>query len=102
MNQSKKCGSIIVALSIVLALAALTFSDNPCHTETPMIDVFLRCLHISIIADIPDVPTKFPLLACAALLAVGILVLKGALPFPSVAKNDVSDESTSQSPKNDA
>jgi hypothetical protein len=106
VERQKKFGSIAIASSLVLAIASLVFSENLCYAGTlgdSWLNMLLICLRINVYEEIPGnsfadhiyIPTKYVLLACAAVLAVGILWLKGALPVPSEkAKTESVNPST--------
>ena len=90
MERNKKIGLITIILALTLAAASLVFSSNPCHYETPLTSVLLNCIRIDLpdytlfneFAREPHVLTKYLLLACFILFAIGFLWLKGALSAP--------------------
>ena len=94
MEQNRKYGSITVMASILLALASVVFSENPCYAGTPgansWFDIIFLCLRIniyeensgSLVGERTYLLTKYLLLACATLFAVGILWYAGALSTP--------------------
>lgn len=102
MEHHKKLGTITMALSVVLALAFFALSTSGCYPgtindESP-VKWFLFCLHVVVYEAIPDnqfadhiyLPTKYLLLFCAGLFAVGGLWYRGALPIPAKLKTLVS------------
>lgn len=103
MEREKKFGSITIASAFVLAIASLVFSENPCYAGTlgdSWVNLLLLCLRINVYEEIPGnsvaehvyIPTKYMLLVCAAILAIGILWLKGALPIPRPTAANKSTE----------
>lgn len=94
MDQTRKVGVITIVVSLVLAATAVAFSTNPCHAEVPLTSVLLNCIRIEDLPDFgeytsvmkPYVLTKYLLLACAVLAAIGYLWLKGVLPVPGVGQ----------------
>ena len=94
MEQHKQFGISAIAASIILAIASVVFSENLCYApETPFINLLLICRRVNIYEEIPGnqfadhlyLPTKYLLLACATIFAVGFLWLKGAIPVPAFA-----------------
>jgi len=96
MERSKKVGTVAIVASVVLAIASVVFSENLCYAGSPAaeswLNLLLICLRVNIYEETPDnqfddhiyiyVPTKYLLLACATLLAVGTLWYTGALSVP--------------------
>ena len=94
MERHKKFGLLATAASLVFAAASLVFSENLCYAGSPAaeswLNLLLVCLRINVYEEIPGnqfsdhlyVPTKYLLLACITLLAVGVLWYRGALPVP--------------------
>ena len=94
MERHKRFGIIAITASIILAIASLVFSENPCYAGSPSwLDLLLMCLRVNVYEETPGyilgdhiyLQTKYLLLACAALLAVGVLWHKGAIPVPGGA-----------------
>ena len=84
MKNYKNLGLAIVLISPVLAFSAFVFSENPCAASSPSsTNVLLHCLRITIYQDFSDplngedyfVYTKYLLLACVALAAIGAFLL---------------------------
>jgi hypothetical protein len=101
MERGKKFGLIAIACAAVLAIASLVFSENICYsgaTGDSWFNLLSVCLRIKIYGEIPlssfgdqtylHLETKYLLLACSILFAVGIFWHKGALPVPG-AKADL-------------
>lgn len=99
MDKNRKFGQIAIAASIVMALAAIAFSENPCTAGTPgdaWINILLICLHITVWQEYSggtfgeriEIPTKYLLVACSAIFAVGVLWLKGALQAPGQPRQE--------------
>lgn len=95
MEYHKKLGSITMAISIILALASIAFSESDCYERSPnnqsTVKWVLFCLrvvvYVEIYADNIYIPTKYILLTCATIYAVGALWYKGALPVPKKLMN---------------
>lgn len=99
MEYHKKLGTITMALSAVLALASFVFSTSGCYAGTTndesMVRWVLFCLRVVVYEDIPGneyadhlyLPTKYLLLACAGIFAVGVLWYRNALPMPAKLKS---------------
>ena len=111
MEQNKKWGVIAIACSIVLAIASVVFSENLCYAGTPgdsWINLLLICLRVNVYEEIPGnslgehiyLQTKYLLLTCAAIMAVGILWHKGALPVPK-QKDKAAESDPVRSPDPD-
>ena len=95
MEKNKRFGAVAIATSIVLAVASIVFSENLCYAGSPSseswVTLALVCLRVNVYEEMPGslvgehfyLPTKYLLLACVALLAVGTLWYLGALPVPS-------------------
>lgn len=97
MERHKRFGIIAITASIILAIASLVFSENPCSggSGSPSwLDLLLVCLRVNVYEETPGyiltdhiyLQTKYLLLACAVLLAVGVLWHKGAIPVPGGAE----------------
>ena len=96
MENNKKFGLITIVFSLVLGIASLVFSENICHggTGDSWLNLILICLRINIYEYFPEnafenhiyLQTKYLLLACATILAIGILWHKGALPVPGTKR----------------
>jgi len=90
IERNKKIGAVAIAVAIIVALAAVVFSENICYLagDVPTLKWLLVCLRVNLYEEIPGnefsdhiyLPTKYILLACATLFAVGILWRNGSLP----------------------
>ena len=92
MNQ-RQLGISTLVLSAILAAAAIAFSTNPCYAEMPLVTMLLNCIRIDEVPTFNDygpketyILTKYVLLGCAAIAAVGYLWLKGVLPAPNIGQ----------------
>ncbi|BDB30736.1 hypothetical protein Tamer19_41910 [Cupriavidus sp. TA19] len=100
MERHKKIGTLMIAVSIIMALTSVVFSENACHAGWGADESFLRlllvCLRINFYEEIPGnefsdhiyLPTKYALLGCAALLLLGGLFLKGVFASSHVTPAD--------------
>lgn len=96
MESHKKVGMCAMVVSVLLALASVVMSESLCPFDSPLsgstLQWLLICLQINVYEDVPGnsfaahlyVPTKYALLACALLFAIGGLWHRGALPVPAV------------------
>ena len=104
VERNKKFGTIAIAVSIVLAIASVVLSENLCYAGSPAaeswLNLLLVCLRVNVYEEIPGnqfadhiyLPTKYLLLACATLLAVGVLWYTSALPAPGKSGKAESQE----------
>ncbi len=102
MEDSKKLGTITMALYAILALASFVFSTSGCYpgstNDESSVKWFLYCLRVVVYEDIPGnefsdhiyLPTKYLLLLCATLFSIGALWYRGALTIPAKLKALVS------------
>lgn len=98
MEQHTKLGTMTIALSVILALASLVFSTSGCAADNSLVTSLMYCLRVVIYEDIPGneyaehmyIPTKYLLLTCSAIFAVGVLWYRGALPVPARLKSLLS------------
>lgn len=113
MEREKRFGLIAIASAIFLAAASFVFSENACYpggAGDSWLNLLLICLRLNIYEEVPGypiglylyVPTKYLLLACIALLAVGALWHKGALPIPSRKAEPKTPKPPSDTGANDA
>lgn len=91
MERNKRAGTVTIVASILLAFAAIVFSENPCAgSSASWLNLLLICLRVNVYEEIPGneygehmfLPTRFLLLACTTLFAIGVLWYKGALSVP--------------------
>lgn len=97
MEKHKKIGLITMALSVVLALAAIVFSRNFCGPfgnsasfwESLSICMQFVVYQVSQHSENPDdilIPVSYLMFYCLVLFAVGILCYSGALSVTMKAK----------------
>ena len=110
MERHKRFGISAVASSIVLAIASVVFSENLCYAaETPFINLLLICLRVNVYEEIPGnqfadhlyLPTKYLLLACATIFAIGFLWLKEVIPVPASPLSPSAASASPEQEKND-
>ena len=99
MEKHKRVGLLTMAISMILVVALIIFSESLCYAGTPpaesLVTWLLVCLRINVYEEIPGnqfadhiyLQTKYFLLPCVALFLLGAWWYLGALPVPSKAKN---------------
>ena len=88
MERHKRFGTLAVVSSIVLTVASFAFSDTVCYSsDVSFASVLLFCLRMNLpselqFSDATYIYTKYLLLACSVIFAIGFLWFKAVLPVP--------------------
>lgn len=98
LDSHKKVGTITMVLAVILAIASIVISENKCYADSVFMESTLQwllmCLQINLREDTSGVlpashlyiQTKYFLLTCATLFAIGGLWHKNVLPIPANLK----------------
>ena len=96
MNRSTRIGAITMAVSVILAFAALAFSEG-WFAELDLFRIIMGVLTICLEHTeglyqkcVDSVPTKYTLLFCLITFSIGLLMYRGVISIPA-ASNDKGD-----------
>jgi len=94
MEDHKKIGKLTMVLSVILALTFIVISQDICSANLPIVHWLMLCLKVTIIDSVIGgeyvnfyLQTKYLLLLCVVIFALGALWHWAVLSLPSKLRN---------------
>ena len=110
MEWHKRVGITTITVAILLAMLSVVVSESQCYADAPaaqsVLQWLLVCLRIKLFDDLLDfdiasaiyVSTKYVLMGCFTLFALGVLWYKNVLPVPRMPEKARASASPHEEP----